>query len=88
MLKYDDAFAYDNDAYHACVLFCLQNYGIICYNLTKLKIYYINKSIFSKSMPIYDFHIYVRFSRCFGIYSILEHKNYKNQYNKTIDYIK
>lgn len=38
-------------------------------------------------MPIYDFHIYVRFCRDFGIYSILSHKNHKNQYNKGIDYI-
>ena len=53
MLKYDDAFAYDDDAFaydddddDACVLFCLQNYGIICYNLTKLIKYYVYKSVF------------------------------------------
>ena len=83
MLKYDGAFAYDNDAYHACVLFCLQNYGIICYNLTKLIKYYVYKSIFCKSRAIYDFYIYVRFTRYFGIYSILEHKNHKNQVYST-----
>ena len=36
-------------------------------------------------MPIYDFHIYVSFHTDFGIYSILEHKNHKNQYNNSID---
>ena len=84
MLKYDGAFAYDDDA------FALLAYQKLCYNmlnLTKLKIYYMGKPIFSKSMPIYDFHIYVRFTLDFGIYSILSHKNHKNQYIKTIDYI-
>ena len=74
MLKYDDAFAYDDDDYYACVLFCLQNYVIICYNLTKLIKYFVYKSIFSKSSAIYDFDIYIRFRLDFGIYSILEHK--------------
>ena len=73
MLKYDDAFAY-NDVYRACVLFCLQNYGIICYNLTKLIKYFVYKSIFFKSRAIYDFDIYIRFTRYFDIYPILEHK--------------
>lgn len=75
----DGAFAYDDDDYYACVLFCLIK---LCYNmlnLTKLKKYYISKFIFSKSMPIYDFRVYVRFTLDFGIYSILSHKNHKNQ---------
>ena len=46
MLKYDGAFAYDNDVYDAFVLFYLIK---LCYNmlnLTKLIKYYIYKSIF------------------------------------------
>lgn len=42
----DDAFAYDNDIYHACALFYLIK---LCYNmlnLTKLIKYYAYKSIF------------------------------------------
>lgn len=31
----DDAFAYDNDTYHACVLFCFIKSCYNMYNLTK-----------------------------------------------------
>ena len=70
----DDAFAYDDDDYYACVLFCFIKLCYNMYNLTKLIKYFIYTSFFSKSSPIYDFDIYIRFTTDFGIYSILEHK--------------
>ncbi len=46
------------------------------------------KYFFYKSVLYFIICMYLSCSPDFGIYSILRHKNHKNQYHKTIDYTK